>query len=97
MQLFKKIFVSGITKLIISNEEINNIMRIIKSLEDAVSLITGVSGTNENEAREQKGGFLAIFFGTLGARLLGNLFTEKGVMRADEGTIRVSESTVRAG
>ena len=97
MQLFKKNFVSGITKLIISNEEINNIMRIIKSLEDAVSLITGVSGTNEYEAKEQKGGFLAIFLGTLGARLLGNLFTEKGVMRADEGTIRVSESTVRAG
>ena len=51
MQLFKKNFVSGITKLIISNEEINNIMRIIKSLEDAVSLITGVSGTNENEVK----------------------------------------------
>ena len=64
-------------------------MRIIKSLEDAVLLITGVSGTNENEAKEQKGGFLAIF--------LGDLSTEKGVMRADEGTIRVSESTVRAG
>ena len=74
----KKIFGSYMTTLIISNEEMNDIMKI-KSLEDAGSLIKGVSETIENEEKEQKGGFLVMFLGTLGARLLVNLLTGKGV------------------
>ena len=69
----KNIFGSGMTSLIISNEEMNNIMRIIKSLEDAGLLIKGVSETIEDEAKEQTGGFLDMSLRTLCASLLGNL------------------------
>ena len=44
---------------------------------------------NKTKAKEQKGGFLCVLLGTLGAILLGNLLTGKGVMRAGEDTIRV--------
>ena len=60
----KKNFVLGIT-LIISNEEIDDIMKIVKSLEDSGLLIKGVSETIKNEAKEQKGGFRGILLGTL--------------------------------
>ena len=53
-------FGSGTTILIISNEEMNDIMKKGKSLEESVSLIKGVSQTIKNEAKEQKGGFLGI-------------------------------------
>ena len=52
-------------------------MKIIKSLKDAALLIKGVRETIENEAKEQKSGFLSMFLGTLGASLLGNLLTVK--------------------
>ena len=61
--------------LIISNKEMDDIIKIIKSLEESGLLIKGVSKTIKSEAKEQKSGFL----GTLGANLLGNLLTEKGV------------------
>ena len=51
-----------------------------------------VSETIQNEAKEEKGGFLSMLFGTLGASLLGNLLAGKGVMRAGEGTIRAGEN-----
>ena len=78
----KKIFGSGTTKLIISNEEMNDIMIIIKSLEDADLLIKGISETIENEANEQKGGFLGMLLGTLGASLLWNLLPVGAVIWA---------------
>ena len=53
-------------------------------LEDSGLLIKRVSETIKNEAKEQKGGFLRMLLGTLGASLLGNMFASKGVMRADE-------------
>ena len=59
----------------------NDIMKMINSLNDASLLIQGVSKTIENEAKEQNGGFLDILIGTLGATLLGNLLTGKGVKR----------------
>ena len=71
--LHKKIFGSGTTTLIISNEEMNDIMKIIKSLEESELLVKGVSETIENEAKIQKGGFLGILLGNLGASLLENL------------------------
>ena len=81
-------FGSGNTTLIISNEEMNHTMKIIKSLEESGLLIKGVSETIKNEANEQKRGFLGMLLGTFGASLLGNLFTGKGTIKAGEGTIR---------
>ena len=70
-------FGSGNTT-IISNKEVNN-MKIFESLEESGLLIKGFSETIKNEAKEQKGGFLGILLGTLGATLLGNLLTGRGV------------------
>ena len=72
------------TTLIISNEEMNDILQIVKSLEESGLLKKGVSETIQNEAKEQKGGFLSILLATLGASLLGNLLTGKGTIRAGE-------------
>ena len=58
--------------LIISNNKIENIVKIVKSLEDSGLLLKGVTETVKNEVKEQKGGFLSMFLGTLGASLLGN-------------------------
>ena len=82
--IHKKMFRSGFTILRISNEEINDIMKIVKSLEEFGLLIKSVSETIKNEAKEQKGGFLGMLLGTLGASLLGNLLTGKGTIRAGE-------------
>ena len=71
--LHKKMFGSGNTTLIISNEEMNDIMKIIKPLGESELLVKGVSETIENEAKIQKGGFLGILLGNLGASLLENL------------------------
>ena len=83
---------SRTTTLIISNEEINNIMKIIKSLEESGLLMKGGGDTIQNEAKEQKGGFLSMLLGTLGASLLGNLLTGKCTIRAGEGTIRSGQN-----
>ena len=88
--IYKKMFGSGNTTLIISNEEMNDIMKIIKSLEKSELLIKGVSETIKNEAKGQKGGFLSMFLGTLGASLLGNLLTGKVTIRVGEGAMVTS-------
>ena len=82
---------SRTTTLINSNEEMNNIRKIVKSLEESGLLIKSVSETIKNEAKEQKTGFLSIFLGTLSASLLENLLTGNGTIRASEGTIRASQ------
>ena len=74
------------TTLTISNEETDNIMKTIKSLEESGVLLKRVSKTIVKEAKDQKGGFLIMLLGTLAASLLGNLLTGKGKMRA--GIIR---------
>ena len=71
--------------MIISNDEIGNIIKIVKSLEDSGLLLKGVTETIQNEVKEQKGGFFSIFLGTLAASLLGNLLIGKGVYRAGKG------------
>ena len=92
MLLFiKKMFGSGNTTLIISNEGMNDIMEIIKSLEKSWLLIKGVIEAIKNEAKEQKEGFLRMLLGTLGASLLGNLLIGKGTVRAGEGIIRAGQ------
>ena len=87
---------SGTTTLIISNEEMNDIMKIIQSLEDSNILLKGVTKTIEKETKEQKGGFLSMLLGTLGASLLGNLLTGKGTVRAGSGN-KKGKGIVRAG
>ena len=80
------------TTLIISNDEIHDIIKIVKSLEDSGLLIEGVTKTVQNEGKEQKGGFLSMLLSTLGGSLLGNLLTGKGIYRAGKG-----KGVVRAG
>ena len=81
----KKIHGSGTTTLIISNNEMNDIMKIAQALEDSNILLKGVTKTIKNETKEQKGGFLSMLLGTLGASLLGNLLAGKGIVRAGSG------------
>ena len=88
----KKIYVSGKTTLIISNEEMGSIMKILKSPKESGLLIKGISETVENEAKEQKGGFPPIVLGTLAASILGNALAGKGVIRAGEGVIRAGQN-----
>ena len=71
--------------LIISNEEMNDIMKIVQALEDSNILLKGVTKTIKNETKEQKGGFLNMLLGTLGASLLGNLLIRKGIVRTGSG------------
>ena len=92
----KKIHGSGTTALIISNEETNDIMKIVQALEDFNVLLKGVTKTVENEIKEQKGGFLSMLLGTLGASLLGNLLAGKGIVRAGSGN-KKGKGIVRAG
>ena len=81
----KKIQDSGITTLIISNEEMSDIMKIVQALQDFNILLKGVTKTIKNETKEQKGGFLSIFLGTLGASLSGNMQAGKGIVRISYG------------
>ena len=71
--------------LIISKNEMENIIKIVKSLEDSDLLLKGVTETVQNEVKEQKGGFLSMLLGILVASLLGNLLTGRGTNRAGEG------------
>ena len=81
----KKIHGSGV-KLIIEQEDMKDIMKIIKALENSGILLKGISKTSKNETKEQRGRFLSMLLGTLGASLLGNLLTGgKGIMRAGDG------------
>ena len=87
--------------LIISNDEIKDIIKIVKTLEDSGLLSKGVNETVQNEVKEQKGGFLSMLLGTLGASLLGNLLTGKGAIAksVSEETKLTSQGrgTYRAG
>ena len=101
--IHKKILGSGHnnnTVLIISNDEMDDILKIVKSLEVSGVLLKGVSETTQNEAKEQRGGFLGMLLGTLGASLLGDILSKglsgKGVIRAGEGTIRAGEVSKRS-
>ena len=87
------------TTLIISNDEIKDIIKIVKSLEYSGLLIKGVTETVRNEIKEQKRGFLGMLLGTLGASLLGNLLTRRVVNRAGKGRgiNRTGEGVLRAG
>ena len=94
--IHKNKFGSGNTKLINSNEEMNDIMKIVKSLEESCLLIKSVSEIIKNVAKE-KGGFLGILLGILGASLLGRLLAGKGTIRVGGGIIRAGKGTIRPG
>ena len=88
----KKIHGSGV-KLIIEEEDMKDIIKIIEALENSGILLQGATKTIENETKEQRGGFLSMLLGTLGASLLGNLLTRKGIMRAGDGIVRAGEGS----
>ena len=96
----KKIHGSGATKgagvqLIIEQEDMNDIIKIIKALENSGILLKRVSKAIKNETKEQKGGFLSMLLGTLGASLLGNLLTGgKGIMRAGDGIVCAGSGSI---
>ena len=71
--ILKKILGSWTTTLTISNSEIEDIIKAVKSLEDSALLLKGVTETVQNEVKEQKGGFLGMLLATSGASLLGNI------------------------
>ena len=100
--IHKKILGSGhnSTTLIISNDEMDGILKIVKSLEDSGVLLKGVCETIQHEAKEQRGGFLSMLLGTLRASLLGDVLSKglsgSGVIRAGEGTIRAGYGSKRS-
>ena len=85
--------------MVISNDEIGDIIKIVKSLEDSGLFLKGVFETVQNEIKEQKRGFMSMLLSTLGASLLGNLLIVKGIYRAGKGKgiNRASEGILRAG
>ena len=89
--IHKKILGSGNnnnTILIIPNDEMKKVIEMVESLEDSSLLPEGVSKTIQNEAKEQRGGFLSMLLGTLGASLLENILGGKWINRAGEGIVR---------
>ena len=88
----KKLRSGNMTTLIISNDEIHDIIKIVKSLEDSGLLVKRVTETIQNEVKEQKGGFFSTLLGTLRAGLLGDLLMGKGIYRA-----RKCKEVLRAG
>ena len=84
------------TTLIILNDEMEDMLKIVKSFEDYGILLKGVVETVKNEAKEQNGGFLNMLLGTLGAGRLGNMLVGKRVIAAGEGTARVGYRSKRS-
>ena len=81
----------GATTLIISNEEMNDIIKRVKSPEESGLLIKNVGQTIKNRTKEQKGGLLEMLLGIFGASLPRNLLTDKNTIRAGEGTVRAGQ------
>ena len=84
-EYIKKILGSGNRTLIISNDKMEETIKIVRSLEDSGFLLKGVTETVYNEVKEQKGGFLSMLLGTLAASFLGNLLTGKGAIATSQG------------
>ena len=95
----KKIYGSGMTPLIISNKEIKDIMEMVKYVVESSLFNKGICKTIENEVKEQNGGFLGILAATLGAILLVNILTDKGVKAKIPrwGIVKAGKEIIRAG
>ena len=93
MQLFKRIYGSGIPALIISNGEMEDIMKLLKSLEESKLTTWGISETvTKIEAKEQKGKCLPMLLGTLAASIIGKVLRGKEVIKAGKDTIRADQN-----
>ena len=97
----KKIYVSGMTKLIISNEEMKDVVKVVKYLEESSLLTKDVSETIENEANNQSG-LVGMLLGTLAVSVIGNVLKcaevpGQGITKAVKGAIRTGEETTRFG
>ena len=90
----KKIHGTG-TTLIISNEEMNDIIKIVQALEDSGTLLKDITKTIEDKTKEQKGRFLGMLLETLSASLLGYMMAVTGIVRAGYGN--KGKGIVRAG
>ena len=96
--IHKKMLGSGNnTTLVISNEDMDDLIKLVKSLEDSGLLLKGVTESVQKEVKEQKGGFLSMLLGTLGASLLGNLLTGKGAFHARKRVNKKGKGIDRAG
>ena len=73
-----------------------NIIKIIKSVEDSGFLLKGITETVQNEVKEQKGGFVSMLLGTLGANLLGNILAGKGINKKGKGINRAREGATKS-
>ena len=73
-----------------------DIIKIVKSLEDSDLLLKGVTKTVQSEIKEQKGGFLSMLLGTLGTSLLGNILAAKGINKKGKGIIRAGERAIKS-
>ena len=87
----KKTHVSATTTLIILNKEMNDMIKIVQTVEDSNILLKAVTKTVKNETKEQREGFLSMLLGTLGASLLGNILAGKGIVRAGSGNKKEKE------
>ena len=72
-----------------------DIIKIVKSLEDSGLLFKGVNKTIQNETKKQRRGFFSMLVGTLGASLLGDILTGRGINRAGEGIVRAGYGNKR--
>ena len=96
MQKFERKYKVLEQQLIISNEEINDILKVVEALEDSNILLKGVTKAIKNERKEQKREFLNMLLGILGVSLLGNLLARKGIVKAGSGS-KKGKGIVRAG
>ena len=85
LPLMKNVIKPLAESVLIQNDEIEDIIKIVKSLDDFGLLLTGVSERIQNEAKEQRGVFLSMLLGTFSASLLGKILARKGVIRARDG------------
>ena len=87
----KKMYGSGNTTLIISNDDLNDLIKIATTLEEHDILLKGTTKTINNDTKKQEGGFLSMLHGTLGVSLLGNLLTERGLYRTGKEMYRTGK------
>ena len=87
----KKLGSGGHTTLIISNKDMEDLIKIVKSFKGSGLLLNEVTESVKNEVKEQRGGFLSMLLGKLGASLLGNLLSGKGINKNGKGIHRAGE------
>ena len=87
----KETHVSATTTLIILNKEMNDMIKIVQTVENSNILLKAVTKTIKNETKEQREGFLSMLLGTLAASLLGNILAGKGIVRAGSGNKKEKE------